>query len=254
MPAVLLHSPICTTVIGQRSSACLIAADENSYEVVVSSVENFLKTPFHNWHVANHGRMVEFAGWSMPVQYGSIIDEHHHTRKSVGLFDVSHMGRLYFSGSNVGQFLDRFTTRRVAGVEPGKIRYSLLTNEAGGILDDVLVYHLPATAGEPYHMMVVNASNRAKIVDWIQSKSDGDVELDDRTEQTAMIAVQGPLANGVVAKVCEIDPQLSRLLHGHNDASHGHPDNRQPNRLHGGGWLRVDCWRGCGRRCLEEDL
>ncbi len=173
----------------------------------MSSVENLLKTPLFSWHVANHGRMVEFAGWSMPVQYSSIIDEHHQTRKSVGMFDVSHMGRLYFSGSNVDQFLDRFTTRRVAGVEPGKIRYSLMTNETGGILDDVLVYHLPDINGQPFHMMVVNASNRAKIVDWIYSKSDGDIQLEDRTTETAMIAVQGPLANETVAQICDIAPQ-----------------------------------------------
>ena len=173
----------------------------------MSSVENLLKTPLHSWHAANHGRMVEFAGWSMPVQYGSIIDEHHQTRNAVGMFDVSHMGRLYFSGSHVDEFLDRFTTRRVARVEPGKIRYSLMTNESGGILDDVLVYHLPSLDGEPYHMMVVNASNRSKIVDWIQSNSDGSVQLNDRTLETAMIAVQGPQANQMVAKISEIDPQ-----------------------------------------------
>ncbi len=154
-------------------------------EVAVSSVDDLLKTPLHHWHAANHGRMVEFAGWSMPVQYGSIIDEHHQTRNAVGMFDVSHMGRLYFSGTGVDQFLDRLTTRRVAGVEAGKIRYSLMTNDDGGILDDVLVYHLPDLDGNSFHMMVVNASNRAKIVDWIESKSDlaePGFQLDDRTQ------------------------------------------------------------------------
>ncbi len=189
----------------------------------MSSVENLLKTPLHGWHSSNNGRMVEFAGWSMPVQYGSIIEEHHQTRKSVGMFDVSHMGRLYFSGTNVDQFLDRFTTRRVAGVEAGKIRYSLMTNESGGILDDVLVYHLPDIDGKPFHMMVVNASNRAKIVDWINSNPDGDVVLEDRTEQTAMIAIQGPKANEVVAKISETDPTSLPYYTGTTTKVLGHP-------------------------------
>lgn len=151
--------------------------------------------------------MVDFAGWSMPVQYSSIIEEHHQTRNSIGMFDVSHMGRLYFSGENVDQFLDSLTTRRVAGVECGKIRYSLMTNEMGGILDDVLVYHLPALDGTPFHMMVVNASNREKIVDWIQDHlGDSGISLDDRTTTTAMIAVQGPKANEAVAKLVDVDP------------------------------------------------
>ena len=126
----------------------------------MSLVDQLLKTPLHQWHVENNGRMVDFAGWSMPVQYSSIIGEHHQTRNAVGMFDVSHMGRLYFSGPEIDVFLDTLTTRRVAGVETGKIRYSLMTNEAGGILDDVLVYHLPDINGQPMHMMVVNGSNR----------------------------------------------------------------------------------------------
>ena len=86
----------------------------------------------------------------MPVQYKSIMEEHHQTRNAIGIFDVSHMGRLFFTGSHVDQFLDSLTTRRVAGVDVGRIRYSLMTNEAGGILDDVLVYHLADSAGRPF--------------------------------------------------------------------------------------------------------
>ena len=126
------------------------------------------------------------------------------------MFDVSHMGRLYFSGVRVDQFLDQLTTRRVADVEPGKIRYSLMTNDDGGILDDVLVYHLTDLDGKPFHMMVVNASNRSKIVAWIHSRSElagAGFELDDRTTRTAMIAIQGPKANQAVAQISETDPE-----------------------------------------------
>src|SRR5262245_12657224 len=103
-----------------------------------------LRTPLANWHSAHGGRMVDFAGWSMPVQYGSIVAEHQATRQAAGLFDVSHMGRLRLDGSGAGAFLDRLLTRKVVGMGPERIRYSLVCNDDGGILDDVLVYHLEA--------------------------------------------------------------------------------------------------------------
>lgn len=151
--------------------------------------------------------MVEFGGWSMPVQYSSIIAEHQATRTAVGIFDVSHMGRFWFSGAAVDQVLDGLVTRRVAGMEAGKIRYSLMCREDGGILDDVLVYHLerPGQGGE--FMMVVNASNRQKIHDWIVARTAGTgLKLEDRTASTAMIAVQGPAACRVVAGMADQDP------------------------------------------------
>jgi len=144
--------------------------------------------------------MVDFAGWSMPVQYGSIVAEHQATRQAAGLFDVSHMGRLRLDGSGAAAFLDSLLTRKVVGMAPGKIRYSLVCNETGGILDDVLVYHLAEEGDAPYYMLVVNASNREKIAGWLKSHLNprDDVKLTDRTRETAMIAVQGPRAIGCV--------------------------------------------------------
>jgi aminomethyltransferase len=155
-----------------------------------------LRTPLAGWHSAHGGRMVDFAGWSMPVQYGSIVAEHQATRQAAGLFDVSHMGRLRLDGGGAAAFLDSLLTRKVVGMGPGKIRYSLVCNEHGGILDDVLIYHLQEHGGGLYHLLVVNASNREKIVGWLRShlQSGDDVQLTDRTTETAMIAVQGPLA------------------------------------------------------------
>lgn len=154
------------------------------------------KTPLADWHLDRGGRMVDFAGWSMPVQYASIVAEHQATRRAAGLFDVSHMGRLRLDGDDAGPFLDRLLTRKVLGMAPGKIRYSLVCNEAGGILDDVLVYHLQEHGGGLYYLLVVNASNRQKIADWIDSyqRPWADVRVTDRTLHTAMIAVQGPEA------------------------------------------------------------
>lgn len=154
------------------------------------------ETPLHAWHAANGGRLVDFAGWSMPVQYGSIIDEHQATRTAAGLFDVSHMGRLRIDGPGGTALLDRLLTRKVAGLGIGKIRYSLVCKEDGGILDDVLVYHLQQPQGNLYYQLVVNASNRDKIVSWIkcQLRVSDEVRLTDQTLDTAMIAVQGPHA------------------------------------------------------------
>ncbi len=166
-----------------------------------------LKTPLHAWHAAHGGKLVDFAGWSMPVHYGSIVAEHQATRKAACLFDVSHMGRLRFAGPNGGSFLEQMLTRRVADMAVGQIRYSFVTNEAGGILDDVLVYRLPEQGGRPLHVLVVNASNRQKILNWVRFRLSGreDVLLNDVTRETAMIAVQGPLALKLVQPLTSAD-------------------------------------------------
>lgn len=169
--------------------------------------DNLARTPLHDWHAAHGGRMVDFAGWSMPVQYASIALEHTATRTAAALFDVSHMGRFRFDGPGAGALLDRLLTRRVLGMAAGKIRYSLVTNEAGGILDDVLVYHL-VEDGRPFHLLVVNASNRAKIASWIKSHlaMSDEVAFSDRTLETAMIAVQGPRALQIARSLVADNP------------------------------------------------
>ncbi|TWT77479.1 Glycine cleavage system T protein [Posidoniimonas polymericola] len=168
----------------------------------MSSSENLAKTPLYDWHAAHGGRMVDYAGWAMPVQYGSIVGEHHATRNAVGLFDISHMGRLLFSGADAEAFLDSLSTRKVTDLKPGQIRYSLICNERGGVLDDVLIYRIELEDGVRSGSgrlsgfgMVVNASNRLKIVDWINSHLVGqDVQVEDISTEYAMIALQGPKA------------------------------------------------------------
>jgi aminomethyltransferase len=163
-----------------------------------------LRTPLHDWHVKHGGRMVDFAGWSMPVQYKSIADEHNATRNAVGVFDISHMGRLRFSGENVAQFLDTIVTRRVVDLKADQIRYGLVCNEDGGILDDVLVYG-GTSGGQPPYSMVVNASNREKIVHWLNEKKPASITIEDRTFSTAMIAVQGPKAIEMLGEPIELN-------------------------------------------------
>lgn len=177
--------------------------------------ETLAKTALHDWHAEHGGRMVDFAGWSMPVQYTSIVEEHQATRTAAGVFDVSHMGRLRFDGPDTARFLDGLLTRRVADMGIGRIRYSLMTDEQGGILDDVLVYLIEPPSGQQRHLMVVNAGNREKIVAWIQRHLDafvadgGQVAFSDRTIETAMIAVQGPAALKILTPIIKAD--LSRM-------------------------------------------
>jgi aminomethyltransferase len=156
--------------------------------------------------------MVDFAGWSMPVQYSSILEEHHATRRAAGLFDVSHMGRFRFTGVGAAAFLDRLVTRRVTDMEVGQIRYALVCNEKGGVLDDVLVYRLAETDGRPFFWMVVNAGNREKIAAWIKArlrKEEADeVAFRDETADTAMIAIQGPMALAIAAPATDIDTSV----------------------------------------------
>ncbi|MEZ5944706.1 MAG: glycine cleavage system aminomethyltransferase GcvT [Planctomycetaceae bacterium] len=160
-----------------------------------------LQTALHDWHAANGGRMVDFAGWSMPIQYSTITEEHAAVRERVGLFDIAHMGRIVFTGSDAEKFLDRLLTNDVTRLKVGQVRYSLVCNEQGGILDDVLVYRF-----EDRHMLVVNASNRDKIVSWIEEHRGGfDVAVDDQTTTTFMFAIQGPRSLDVLGPHASAD-------------------------------------------------
>src|SRR5438445_3882451 len=133
------------------------------------------RTPLYDWHVAGGARMVDFAGWDMPVQYTSIVEEHQAVRTAAGLFDISHMGRLSFAGPLGVDLVQKLFTNNAATLKEGQIRYGLICNENGGILDDVLVYGWPNGRG-----MVVNASNREKILSWIaQHQSPGSTAVQD---------------------------------------------------------------------------
>jgi aminomethyltransferase len=169
------------------------------------------RTPLYEWHRSHGGRLVDFAGWEMPVQYGSIAAEHTAVRKAAGLFDVSHMGRIRFrhkagDGRMTAAFLDSVLTRRVIDMKPGQVRYSLVCNEQGGILDDVLVYCAPDDGVGVRYSLVVNASNREKIVSWMRSRLDDmpGVDMEDVTTVYAMIAVQGPKALEILQPLVDV--------------------------------------------------
>ncbi len=180
------------------------------------SAETLLRTPLYDRHVALGARMVPFAGWEMPIQYGGIVAEHRAVRTAAGLFDLSHMGEFYFSGARAGAALDRLVSSDIAGLEVGQARYGLLCNERGTIVDDVIVYRLapehyqqagvsrPASTGRAElgsYMMVVNASNIAKDAAHVRAHLPPDVEFADGSMATSLIAIQGPKAADILSRL-----------------------------------------------------
>ncbi len=166
-------------------------------------MDELLRTPMYEWHLEQGARMVAFAGWEMPIQYRSILEEHHATRRQVGLFDISHMGRLRFEGPDAARFLERLLTRNVIDMRPGAVRYALVTRDDAGVLDDVLVYRLADPTDQFF--LVVNAANRQKLIAWFaQHRYPTDrMHWTDETCSTAMIAVQGPLAATLVDRLLD---------------------------------------------------
>lgn len=165
------------------------------------------RTALHSFHLEHGAKMVDFAGWEMPLLYSSIIEEHRHCRTAAGFFDVSHMGRLRFSGRHARKFLDHVCTRQVLGMEVGQCRYGLVCNEQGGCLDDVIV----SCFDEAEYLMVCNASNRAKLLAHFAAvKGDMAFKLEDQTESTAMVALQGPKAMDIISSLSSEIPKLKR--------------------------------------------
>ncbi|NQU06719.1 MAG: glycine cleavage system aminomethyltransferase GcvT [Calditrichaeota bacterium] len=156
------------------------------------------QTALYNNHVALGAKMVPFAGFIMPVQYSGIIDEHTTVRNKVGVFDVSHMGEFEFRGADAEKFLNHITTNNVARLDPGSIHYSAMLYDDGGVVDDLLVYRF-----EDHFMTVVNAANLDKDFKWMKSHLEGDVEMKDVSDQTTLLAIQGPDAVSLLKKITE---------------------------------------------------
>ena len=158
------------------------------------------QTPLIAQHRAAGAKLVDFAGWEMPIQYSGVVDEYQTVRSKAGLFDVSHMGRLVVTGSGAESFLQRMTTNDLSMLRPMQAQYSMVCNEQGGIKDDIFVYRL-ARAGE--FLLCVNASNRDKIVTWLTEHSRGisDCQVSDRSAEIAQIALQGQTARALVASL-----------------------------------------------------
>ncbi|MEQ1793301.1 MAG: glycine cleavage system aminomethyltransferase GcvT [Nitrospira sp.] len=153
------------------------------------------QTPLISQHRAAGAKLVDFAGWEMPIQYSGVLDEYHTVRSKAGLFDVSHMGRLMVSGAGALAFLQSVTTNDVAKLAIGQAHYSMVCNNEGGIKDDIFVYRLKATD----YLLCVNASNREKVLTWLQTHPrDASVALEDHSDRMAQIAIQGPASKDIM--------------------------------------------------------
>jgi aminomethyltransferase len=158
------------------------------------------RTPLRDFHAANGAKLVDFAGWEMPVQYRSILDEHKAVRRAAGLFDVSHMGEVDIQGPGALAFLNALVTNNVAKMYPGRVLYSPMCHPDGGVIDDLLIY----MRGPEDFFLCINAGNIQVDLDWIRGRAAGhDVTVTDRSEAFALLAVQGPRAAEIVQALTE---------------------------------------------------
>lgn len=165
------------------------------------------QSPLYHLHEQAGASFTDFAGWLMPVRYSSDLAEHHAVRTAAGIFDISHMAEISVTGPDAAAFLDHALAGLISAVPVGKAKYSLILEESGGILDDLIVYHLTQGA----YFVVANAGNRDVVVSALQDRSAGfDVEVDDLTDSIVLIAVQGPRSREIVADVLDV-PALDEL-------------------------------------------
>jgi len=163
------------------------------------------RTPLYEVHKELKAKLIDFSGWEMPLSYSGVLDEHESVRARAGIFDISHMGRLRFQGPQAGEVLQHLLTRNVAKLVPGSACYSVLCNSEGGILDDVVVYE---QTPEDF-LLVVNASNRVKILNWCRAnipgpKTKSGVKIQDCTDTMAMVALQGPATVEILSRQDEM--------------------------------------------------
>lgn len=158
------------------------------------------RTPLYNVHARLGAKIVPFAGFEMPIQYSGTVEEHRTVRQSVGIFDVSHMGEVEIRGKDALAFVQEITVNDASRLAPGRVQYSAMCYPEGGIVDDLLVYNM----GD-FYMLVINASNITKDVDWMRSHLSGDVTLTNHSDEITLIAVQGPRSLETLAKLTSVD-------------------------------------------------
>ena len=166
-----------------------------------------MKTSLYNQHIKLEAKIVDFAGYQMPINYPQGINlESKAVREFAGVFDVSHMGQIYIEGNNALEFVDYITTNNVSKLSVGQCQYSLLCNERGGIIDDLILYCL-----EDGYMLVVNAANIEKDFDWIQSHKPKDVLISNLSDKISLIALQGPKSRKILSNFSNLREALLDL-------------------------------------------
>ena len=180
---------------------------------MTSDAAPLLRTALYDNHTAAGARMVPFAGWEMPVQYQGVIAEAKAVRSDVGIFDVSHMGRIGIYGSGAASFMDSLVTFSVKTLAVGRARYGFILADNGGILDDVILYHTQYQDGSDMLRLVCNAANRDAVVAWMTQHATAfrGVSFIDHTAETVLVAVQGPRALQIMDDLCPDEPKPSVL-------------------------------------------
>jgi aminomethyltransferase len=159
-------------------------------------------TPLRDVHESLGATLTDFAGWLMPLRYGSETAEHHAVRQAAGLFDLSHMGEIFLTGPQAADALDHALVGHLSALAPGRARYTMIVDERGGVLDDLIVYRL----GDQEFMVVANAANAARVADELVARAKGfDTRVEDRSDQYALIAVQGPRSEEILATLTDAD-------------------------------------------------
>lgn len=154
------------------------------------------KTPLYQKHLQSKGRIIDFAGWALPLDYGSMLKEAKQVRLNCGLFDTSHMGEIEIKGKGAFKFLQKLTPNDISLIAPGQMQYNLFLNTSGGIIDDFMCYY-----SDEGLSCVVNSSNKDKVISWLKDNKEPGVGLSDKSEETALISLQGPSSSRVIARV-----------------------------------------------------
>ncbi|WP_270180587.1 glycine cleavage system aminomethyltransferase GcvT [Alkalihalobacillus sp. CinArs1] len=164
-------------------------------------METLLKTPLYDTYKAMGAKTIDFGGWALPVQFSSIKEEHHAVRNKAGLFDVSHMGEIEVRGEGALSYLQKMMTNDVSKLKVNGAQYTAMCYEDGGTVDDLLVYKFSDT----HYLLVVNAANIEKDYDWLNKHVDGNVSLENKSEEMAQLAIQGPEAEKILQRLTEAD-------------------------------------------------
>lgn len=164
-------------------------------------MEYLLKTPLYNIYKDYGAKVIDFAGWALPVQFSGIIEEHQNVRTKAGVFDVSHMGEILISGKGSTEYLDYLLANEIITLKNGRVRYAHICNYNGGVIDDILVYRFDTDE----YMLVVNASNIDKDLGWIRSFHPHNVNVEDISRATGQLAIQGPYSEAILKKLTSLD-------------------------------------------------
>lgn len=185
-------------IINEKVGKIHTLSEETSGGIALANEENELqRTPLYPYYQENNVKLIDFGSWALPIQFTKLKEEHQAVRERVGIFDVSHMGEIKVSGDKAADWLNKLITNDVTKIEPDQAVYTLVTNEKGGILDDIIIFKLSATE----YLLTPNASNTDKIWNWLEEHKEDGVELTDQSKDTGLIAIQGPKAKDIVAEI-----------------------------------------------------